>query len=155
MPTNKKEGTIFTTLMCFLMVLGMSAYNLLIHQSFTLAALLTGLVPGFVVAFILDVFVVGVYAKKLAFKLPINREKKWQAIIAISSLMVIGMVTFMSLFGVMMEIGLTNHLFSDYLTAWKMNVIAALPLQLLFVGPFSRMILQKIQATNEETPAVS
>ncbi|HAP7314927.1 TPA: DUF2798 domain-containing protein, partial [Enterococcus faecium] len=28
MPTNKKEGIIFTTMMCFLMVLGMSAYNL-------------------------------------------------------------------------------------------------------------------------------
>ncbi|HAP8576335.1 TPA: DUF2798 domain-containing protein, partial [Enterococcus faecium] len=26
MPTNKKEGIIFTTMMCFLMVLGMSAY---------------------------------------------------------------------------------------------------------------------------------
>lgn len=155
MPTNKKEGIIFTTLMCFLMVLGMSSYNLLLHQSFTLSALLIGLVPGFVVAFILDVFVVGVYAKKLAFKLPINREKKWQAIIAISSLMVLGMVTFMSLFGVMMEIGFTSHLFSDYLMAWRMNFIAALPLQLLFVGPFSRMVLQKIQANNEESPAVS
>lgn len=155
MPTNKKEGIIFTTLMCFLMVLGMSAYNLLIHQSFSVSALLIGLVPGFVVAFILDVFVVGVYAKKLAFKLPINREKKWQAILAISSLMVLGMVTCMSLFGVIMEMGLTDQLFSNYLTAWKMNVIAALPLQLLFVGPFSRMVLQKIQASTEESPAVS
>lgn len=27
LPTNKKEGIIFTTMMCFLMVLGMSAYN--------------------------------------------------------------------------------------------------------------------------------
>lgn len=155
MPTNKKEGIIFTTLMCFLMVLGMSAYNLLIHQSFSVSALLIGLVPGFVVAFILDVFVVGVYAKKLAFKLPINREKKWQAILAISSLMVLGMVTCMSLFGVIMEMGLTDQLFSNYLMAWKMNVIAALPLQLLFVGPFSRMVLQKIQASTEESPAVS
>lgn len=155
LPTNKKEGIIFTTLMCFLMVLGMSAYNLLIHQSFSVSALLIGLVPGFVVAFILDVFVVGVYAKKLAFKLPINREKKWQAILAISSLMVLGMVTCMSLFGVIMEMGLTDQLFSNYLMAWKMNVIAALPLQLLFVGPFSRMVLQKIQASTEESPAVS
>lgn len=155
MPTNKKEGMIFTTLMCFLMVLGMSAYNLLLHQSFSLSALLIGLIPGFIVAFILDVFVVGVYAKKLAFKLPINREKKWQTILAISSLMVLGMVTCMSLFGVIMEMGITDQLVSNYLMAWRMNVIAALPLQLLFVGPFSRMILQKIQAASEETPAVS
>lgn len=40
MPTNKKEGIVFTSLMCFLMVLGMSAYNLVLHDSFSLAALL-------------------------------------------------------------------------------------------------------------------
>ena len=32
MPTNKKEGMLFTTLMCFLMVFGMSTYNLLLEN---------------------------------------------------------------------------------------------------------------------------
>ena len=72
LPTNKKEGIIFTTMMCFLMVLGMSAYNLWLHQDLHLSSLLIGLVPGFVVAFILDVFIIGVLAKKIAFKLPVN-----------------------------------------------------------------------------------
>ncbi|KAF1300905.1 MULTISPECIES: DUF2798 domain-containing protein [Enterococcus] len=145
MPTNKKEGIIFTTMMCFLMVLGMSIYNLWLHDSLTLTELLIGLIPGFIVAFILDVFVVGGLAKKIAFSLPINPEKKLILILTISTLMILGMVTCMSLFGILMENGLNEQLFSQYLTAWKMNVIVALPLQLLIVGPISRKVLQQIQ----------
>ena len=80
MPTNKKEGIIFTTIMCSMMVLGMSLYNLLLHDNLALIPLVAGLVPGFVVAFILDVFIVGVIAKKIAFRLPIKKENKVQLI---------------------------------------------------------------------------
>lgn len=68
LPTNKKEGIIFTTMMCFLMVLGMSVYNLWLHGDLQFSSLLIGLVPGFVVAFILDVFIIGVIAKKNSFQ---------------------------------------------------------------------------------------
>ncbi|WP_107995276.1 DUF2798 domain-containing protein [Trichococcus paludicola] len=149
MPTNKKEGIFFTTIMCSMMVLGMSLYNLLLHDNFALIPLLTGLVPGFVVAFSLDVFVVGVIAKKIAFRLPIKKENKLQLILTISSLMVLGMVTFMSLFGVLMEGGIPDDLWAAYSEAWRMNVIVALPLQLLIVGPMSRTILGKIQANSQ------
>lgn len=149
MPTNKKEGIFFTTIMCSMMVLGMSLYNLQIHDNLALIPLFTGLVPGFVVAFILDVFVVGVIAKKIAFRLPIKKENKLQLILTISSLMVLGMVTFMSLFGVLMEGGIPDNLWAAYSEAWRLNVIVALPLQLLIVGPMSRTILGKIQANNQ------
>ena len=149
MPTNKKEGIIFTTIMCSMMVLGMSMYNLLLHDNFGLVTLLAGLVPGFVVAFILDVFVLGVIAKKIAIQLPINKKSKVQLILTISSLMVLGMVTFMSLFGVLMEGGIPDNLWAAYSEAWRMNVIVALPLQLLIVGPVSRTILGKIQANSQ------
>jgi hypothetical protein len=143
MPTNKKEGIIFTTLMCFLMVIGMSAYNLMIHNSFSLSELAKGFLPGFIVAFILDVFIVGVVAKKIAYKLPVKKDKPLYMILTISGLMVFGMVTFMSIFGIVME----SHALSPslYLQTWKMNFIAALPYQLLIVGPFSRFVLGTIQ----------
>ena len=145
MPHNKKEGLIFTTLMCFSMVLGMSIYNLLLHGSFSLVALITGLIPGFIVAFILDVFVVGVLAKKIAFSLPLNQENQLVMILTISCLMILGMVTCMSLFGVLIEGGIPNDLGGAYRQAWAMNIIVALPLQLFVVGPFSRAVLGKIQ----------
>lgn len=74
MPTNKKEGMLFTTLMCFLMVFGMSTYNLLLHGEFSLYALSKGLLPGFIVAFILDVFIVGVLARKSLFLYPLIKK---------------------------------------------------------------------------------
>lgn len=66
-------------------------------------------------------------------------------ILTISCLMVLGMVTCMSLFGIVIEQGIPEQFLSAYLTAWKMNVIMALPLQLLFVGPVSRAVLATIQ----------
>lgn len=69
MPTNAKEGIIFTTLMCSMMVFVMSAYNLLLVGKLGVATLLLGFIPGFIVAFILDVLVVGKIAMAI---LPIN-----------------------------------------------------------------------------------
>ena len=145
MPTNKKEGIIFTVIMCSLMVIGMSTYNLFLHGNLNLSELLIGFIPGFIVAFILDVFIVGVVAKKIAFKLPINQNSKIQLIIAISTLMIIGMVTFMSMFGLIMNGQMSSLTIATYLGARGTNFIMALPLQLIIVGPFSRYILGLIQ----------
>ena len=86
---------------------------------------------------------------KIAFHLLFNKKSKVQLILTISSLMVLGMVTFMSLFGVLMEGGIPDNLWAAYSEAWRMNVIVALPLQLLIVGPVSRTILGKIQANSQ------
>ncbi|GKQ42388.1 DUF2798 domain-containing protein [Companilactobacillus sp. RD055328] len=146
MPTNKKEGIIFGSIMCFLMVLGMSIYNLVLHQSFTFINLVTGFIPGFIVAFILDNLIVGVIAHWLVSKMSfIDKQNRIQLILSMSCLMVLGMVSFMSLFGIIIEGGIPNNLGSVYVQTWIMNLIAALPLQLLVVGPFSRTILARIQ----------
>ena len=146
MPTNKKEGLIFTTLMCFLMVFGMSFYNLVLHGNLSISSLLFGIVPGFIVAFILDVFIVGIVAKKIAFNLSfINKQNKIQLILSISCLMVLGMVTFMSVFGLLFENRFASFSLASYGHTWIMNFIVALPYQLILVGPISRSILKKIQ----------
>lgn len=145
MPRNKKEGIIFGVTMCFLMVCGMSAYNLTLVGKLSFAKFAVGLIPGFIVAFFFDTVIVGPVAKKLAFKLPIDRDNKLQTILAISLLMITGMVTFMSVFGLLMRPELPENIIHAYFTAWGMNFIAALPLQLLFVGPISRLKLQMWQ----------
>lgn len=145
MPTNKKEEMIFTTIMCFLMVLGMSAYNLSLHQQLSLGAFIKGFLPGFIVAFLLDVFLVGVFAKKIAQQLPINKSSKLQVILTITGCMVIGMVLCMSLFGVLMSNGFGANFWSNYFRAIQLNIIVAFPLQLLVVGPIARLILGKLQ----------
>jgi len=72
MPRNKKEGIIFGVTMCFLMVCGMSTYNLALVGKLNFAKFAIGLIPGFIVAFFFDTVIVGPVAKKMAFKLPIN-----------------------------------------------------------------------------------
>ena len=145
MPRNKKEGIIFGVTMCFLMVCGMSAYNLALVGKLSFLKFAVGLIPGFIVAFFFDTVIVGPVAKKIAFKLPIDKNNKLQIILAISLLMVTGMVTFMSVFGLLIRPELPENIVSAYFTAWRMNFIAALPLQLLLVGPISRLKLQMWQ----------
>ncbi|MEI5994832.1 DUF2798 domain-containing protein [Candidatus Enterococcus mansonii] len=148
MPKTKKEGLFFTTIVCFFMVVSMSAYNLLLHGQFSLSNLVGGLVPGFVVAFLLDIFLVSSTAKKIAFALPINKEKKIYMILAVSSCMVLGMVLFMSMYGVIVQFGFTDGFLNYYLEGVTKNLIMALPLQLLFVGPICRMILSKTRQSS-------
>ncbi|EOL42457.1 DUF2798 domain-containing protein [Enterococcus phoeniculicola] len=145
MPKSKKESLLLTSVMCFLMVLGMSTYNLILHDSFSWTSLVTGLIPGIVVAFILDVFIVGKIAKAIAFKLPISKEKMIYMILTISTLMVTGMVLCMSLFGILIEGGIQENMGALYIKAVAFNFIVALPLQLLIVGPISRFVLGTYQ----------
>ncbi|GAA0242233.1 DUF2798 domain-containing protein [Metaclostridioides mangenotii] len=145
MPQNKKEGLFFTTIVCFFMVLGMSSYNLLIHSQLTVQNLIIGFIPGFIIAFFIDIVIVSSAAKKIAFSLPIKKDNKIHLVIAISTCMVLGMVTFMSMYGVIMQFGFTNNFLQLYIATFTKNVVAALPLQLIIVGPLCRFFLSKVQ----------
>ena len=83
MPRNKKERIIFGVTMCFLIVCGMSAYNLALVGKLSFAKFAIGLIPGFIVAFFFDTVIVGPVAKNIAFKLPIDKNSKLQIILAI------------------------------------------------------------------------
>lgn len=150
MPKNKRESIIFTTLMCSLMVVGMSLYNLVLHHDFSMMNLVKGFIPGFIVAYLLDTFVVGSIAKKITFKLPfIDKAKPIQLILSISCCMIIGMVSLMSVFGILIEQGLSGLSIASYSRTWIMNFIVALPYQLLFVGPVSRKVLRNFQSKSK------
>ncbi|OWA37575.1 DUF2798 domain-containing protein [Saccharibacillus sp. O16] len=147
MGKNKKENLIFTTLMCALMVLGMTLYNVLLIQGFTLSAvkmIAIGYLPAFVIAWMLDVFVVGPIAKKVAGRLVPHSAPMIRKALTISVLMVGGMVLWMSLYGAWTHVGLTSELGSAYVHSLWTNVICALPLQLVIVGPLARAWFMKM-----------
>ena len=58
---------------------------------------------GFIIAFILDWFLVGPLAKKIALQLTANTTKKIYTVLTISICMVIGMAFFMSIYGMIMS----------------------------------------------------
>ena len=148
MPTNKKESFIFTLMMCTMMVVGMSLYNTAIHgglQGLTLSGFLIGFVPAFIVAFLLDVMIVGPLAKKAAFKLLGEHKGKMPlTALVVSGCMVCGMVFCMSLFGLIMQQNFSGNIFLNYIQALGLNALCAFPLQLLFVGPLSRFTLKTV-----------
>jgi len=67
-------------------------------------------------------------------------------------MMVVGMVTLMSLFGMVVTGNFGGNVVLTYLHTWIFNVFMALPLQLLIVGPIARAILGAVQKHND--PAV-
>lgn len=152
MPTTRKESIYFGLMMCSGMVLCMTFYNMLINGALweiTALGLILDFLIGFAVAFLLDMFIVGPAAKKIALKLPINKSKKIQVIIAISSCMVVGMAFCMSFYGLFslwlhhgtgMSGGALLGLFP---ATFLKNLVFAYPLQMLIVGPLVRKLFAK------------
>ncbi len=143
MPRNFKEALFFTLLMCSLMVLGMSVWNLFVAGHLTWSHVLMGYLPGFVTAFLLDVVLVGPLVKGIAFRFLKDHHKRWQKITVISGGMVLLMVTFMSLYGLLFS-GVPLSL-GAYGQAWLTNFVVALPFNFILVGPISRYILSHVQ----------
>jgi uncharacterized membrane protein len=87
-------------------------------------------------------------ARKIAFSLPYDKSNKVFVIVSISFFMVIGMVLFMSLYGLGTAY-FSNHLTGEsilesYFSFVIKNFIFAFPLQLLIVGPLVRYLFNKL-----------
>ncbi|MGG4220009.1 DUF2798 domain-containing protein [Paenibacillus jamilae] len=157
MPTTKKESFYFGIMMCFGMVIIMTFYNLLINGLIGKISLLTVAVEflvGFSIALVLDLYIVGPIAKKVALSLPFDKSKKIILVITISTCMVLGMAFSMSFYGLFTSI--LNHdigdysLFKAYLEIFMKNFVMAYPLQLLVMGPAVRAIFIKFIKKNEQ-----
>jgi len=149
MGQTKLQKYIFTVMMCFGMVLGMTIYNMLLNEGFHnqfFSNLLNEFWLGFIVALLLDIFIVGKLAKPLALKIikPDSQTKPIKIILAISSCMVIGMVLCMSMFGAIITIGFNTTALKLYPLFIVRNFIMALPLNLLVVSPLVRFSFGKL-----------
>ncbi|MEC0242066.1 hypothetical protein P4H66_19875 [Paenibacillus dokdonensis] len=150
MPTTKKENFYFGLMMCCGMVLFMTFYNLLNHGllgTITVKEILIQLILVFITAFLLELFIVGPVAKKIAFSLPYDKSKKVFVILSLAFFMVSGMVLCMSFYGLMTSYfsnGLNGEpLLKSYFSLVFKNFIFAFPLQLIIVGPVVRFLFSK------------
>jgi len=158
MPKNFKEELLFTAVMAGLMVLVMAGYNIALADGFShhfIREVLVGYPLALVVAAICDLGIIGPGVKYLFFHYIINdymKKKQIRIALTISCMMVVGMVTLMSLFGMVVTGNFGGNVVLTYLHTWIFNVFMALPLQLLIVGPIARAILGAVQKHND--PAV-
>ncbi|MGN7764365.1 DUF2798 domain-containing protein [Paenibacillus sp. 22594] len=147
MGKNKKEALIFTAIMCTLMVLFMSIYNVVLSTGWTssvIAEVAIGFVPALIVGLFMDVVVVSRIAKGIAFKLVKPTDPTIKKVLTISFFMVCGMVLCMSLYGTLAHYGLSGNFFAHYFSTVGLNFICALPLQLIVVGPLTRFLFMRI-----------
>lgn len=150
MPTTKKENIYFGLMMCFGMVVFMTFYNLITHGligTITFKEIMIQLMVVFVIASIVELFIVGPVAKIIAFSLPYDKSKKVLVILSLAFCMVSGMVLVMSLYGLgsaYFSGSLTgDSLLKSYFFIVFKNFIFALPLQLIIVGPLVRYLFVK------------
>ncbi|PFV76378.1 DUF2798 domain-containing protein [Bacillus sp. AFS059628] len=156
MPTTRKENLQFGMMMCLGMVIVMTFYNLLMNGTggqIHIKEIALELIIGFIIALLIEICIVGPCAKKLVFALPFDKSKKVNVIIAMATAMVIGMVFFMSFYGMAMMYshnGLHGESFvSMYFSIFIKNFIMAYPLQLIIMGPLVRFLFGKFVLKNK------
>ncbi|RJE86992.1 hypothetical protein D3P07_17615 [Paenibacillus sp. 1011MAR3C5] len=161
MPRTKKEEFYFGLMMVTGMVIFMTSYNLIridAWETLTWQTVLLQLLVGYVVAFAVEMFVVGPVAKKLAFALPYDKSKKLFVILSLAFFMVTGMVLSMSLFG----LGMTYYsghlngqsLVASYISLCFHNFIFAFPLQLIVMGPLVRFLFSRFVQNRASKPVL-
>lgn len=152
MPQNKSESLIYSVMMCFVMVLWMSVYNISLQmgglswQSVTTGWM--GLPPAYLVAICCDMFLVSKVAKGVAFRYLVNPQSSpLRIVVAISTGMVVQMVIIMSLYGAC-EMAVHTGDWAGLPLRWLNNIprnfIMALPLQLLIAGPLVRRLFRRL-----------
>lgn len=140
---SDKQSLLFSMTMCICMVIGMTAYNVLLnywYQDWFWTTLLFSIFSGYFIAQILSLFIVGPLAKKVAFMLPIDKSKEIQIVLSISGCMILGMSFCMALYSVVIHSGFSSNFFSLFISGWLSSLIFAIPLQLLLVGPWVRAL---------------
>lgn len=147
MGKNKKENFIFTLICCFLMVLGMSIYNVILMNGLNNSLfkdVLIGFLPIFIIALAVDWFLVGKIAKSFVAKLVDHKSPLIKKILLTSFFMVCGMCFCMSFISMLIHQGFSSDFPLMFLRTLARNFIFALPLQLIIVGPTARTVFFKI-----------
>lgn len=150
MPQNKRESLIYTVLMCFVMVLWMSFYNVALQLGGLGLPVLTAGWMGFPFAYVFamccDWFLVSRLGKGFAFRFLVRpQDGALKKVICVSVCMVVPMVIIMSLYGACegaVHTGAWSNVPLNWLINIPRNFIMALPFQLLIAGPLVRKLFR-------------
>ncbi len=146
MPKNKLQDVIFTAIMATIMVYGMIVYNVALNMGGVYAATFTAalhempiMVP---IAFVLEFFLVGKLARKLAFTVMKPDDRPQFITYAISICICCIMCPIMSFIATMLFKDTKN--FATFIRTWGMNFPMAILYQMFYCGPLVRLIFRLI-----------
>lgn len=145
MPKTKFQNAVYTIIMALIMVYGMIVYNVALNTGgVTNAAFVMALheLPIMMpIAAVLEFFVVEKLATKLAFTVVRPTDRPQVITYAISTMIVCIMCPTMSLIATLL---FKEPSFGTWVQTWGMNMPVALIWQLLYCGPFTRLIFRTL-----------
>lgn len=145
MPKTKFQDIIFTLIMVVVMVYALVVYNIaldrggLTNEVFVMA--FGELAVMGIAGFLLEMFIAGPLAKKLAFRIVTPGEDRMTAVIlAVSAMTVCIMCPLMSLIATLLFKGVDSQVIAKWIQTTVMNFPMAFCWQMFFAGPFVRWI---------------
>jgi hypothetical protein len=145
MPKNKFQDVVYTAIMAIIMVYGMIVYNVALNtggvSGFTFLAALNELWIMAPIAFILEFFIVGKIARKLAFTVVQPTDRPQFITYAISICICCIMCPTMSLIATFL---FKEPSFGTWVQTWAMNFPMAICYQMFYCGPLVRLIFRTI-----------
>ena len=150
MPENKLQDFIYTLMMAFLMVYVMVCYNISIHagglSNIVFLEALKELPFMWIIAIILEFFLIGKIAHNLTFKV-LNSKKTPSIIISYGISIII--VTFMCpIMSLVATIFINKPSLDIFISSWLQSMVLSFPMaicfQLFYAGPFVRFIFKLI-----------
>ena len=148
MPKNKFQDVVFTAIMATIMVYGMVVYNVALNtgdvSGTTFVAALHELPIMVPIAFILEFFVVGKIARGLAFSVMTPQDRPQFITYAISICICCIMCPVMSLIATLLFKNAGSQFIAVWLQTTFMNFPVAFFWQLMYCGPFIRLIFRKM-----------
>ena len=146
MPKNKFQDAVFTAIMAIVMVYGMIVYNVALNMGSvtgeTFLAALHELPIMAPIAFVLEFFVVGKLARKLAFTVMRPDDRPQFITYAISICICCIMCPVMSLIATILFKDAKT--FGTWVQTWTMNFPMAMLYQMFYCGPLVRLIFRTI-----------
>jgi hypothetical protein len=151
MPKNKFQDVVFTAIMAIIMVYGMIVYNVALNtggvSGETFLAALHELWIMAPIAFVLEFFVVGKLARKLAFTVMRPTDRPQFITYAISICICCIMCPVMSLIATFL---FKEPSFGTWIQTWGMNFPMAILYQMFYCGPLVRLIFRTIFREKKE-----
>lgn len=145
MPKNKLEDAVFTAIMATVMVYGMIVYNVALNtgkvDGTTFLAATHELIFMAPIAFILEFFIVGKIAAKLAFTVMKPTDRPQFITYAISICICCIMCPIMSLIATCL---FKIPSFGTWVQIWALNFPMAICYQMFYCGPFVRLAFRLI-----------
>lgn len=145
MPKNKFQDAVFTVIMATIMVYGMVVYNVALNtggvSSKTFVSALRELPIMVPIAFVLEFFIVGKIARKLAFSVMKPTDRPQLITYAISVCICCIMCPIMSLAATFL---FNKPSFGTWVQTWALNFPMAICYQMFYCGPLVRLIFRAI-----------